>query len=61
MRAKIMGAIKNKDTKEEFCLAKALWKRCYRYRIHDKTVFGTHDLSFKKYKIAIFVDGKFFH
>lgn len=56
-----MRAIKGKDTKEEVRLAKALWKRGYRYRKHDKTVFGTPDLSFKKYKIAIFVDGEFFH
>lgn len=60
-RSKIMRAIKGKDTKEEVRLAKALWKRGYRYRKHDKTVFGTPDLSFKKYKIAIFVDGEFFH
>lgn len=60
-RSKIMRAIKNKDTKEEVRLAKALWKRGYRYRKHDRTVFGTPDLSFKKYKIAIFVDGEFFH
>lgn len=56
-----MRAIKSKDTKEEVRLARALWKRGYRYRKHDKTVFGTPDLSFKKYKIAIFVDGEFFH
>ena len=60
-RSKIMRAIKSKDTKEEVRLARALWKRGYRYRKHDKTVFGTPDLSFKKYKIAIFVDGEFFH
>jgi len=56
-----MRAIKGKDTKEEVRLAKALWKRGHRYRKHDKSVFGTPDLSFKKYKIAIFVDGEFFH
>ena len=60
-RSKIMRAIKSKDTKEEVRLAKALWKRGYRYRKHDKTIFGTPDLSFKKYKIAVFVDGEFFH
>jgi DNA mismatch endonuclease Vsr len=60
-RSKIMRAIKGKDTKEERLLAKALWHRGHRYRKHDKTIFGTPDLSFKKYKIAIFVDGEFFH
>lgn len=60
-RSKIMRAIKSKNTKEEVRLAKALWHRGHRYRKNDRTVFGTPDLSFKKYKIAIFVDGEFFH
>ena len=60
-RSKIMRAIKSKDTKEERLLAKALWRRGHRYRKHDRTIFGTPDLSFKKYRIAIFVDGEFFH
>ncbi len=60
-RSKIMRAIKSKDTKEEVRLAKALWHRGHRYRKHDRTIFGTPDLSFKKYKIAVFVDGEFFH
>lgn len=60
-RSKIMRAIKSKDTKEEVRLAKALWHRGHRYRKHDKSIFGTPDLSFKKYKIAVFIDGEFFH
>lgn len=60
-RSKIMRAIKSKNTKSEVLLAKALWRRGYRYRKHDKNVFGTPDLSFKKFKIAIFVDSDFFH
>ncbi|AWA29390.1 very short patch repair endonuclease [Flavobacterium magnum] len=60
-RSKIMRAIKSKDTKSEVLLAKALWKRGHRYRKHNKSIFGTPDLSFKKYKIAIFVDSEFFH
>ena len=60
-RSKIMGAIKGKDTKEEVRLAKALWHRGHRYRKHDKSIFGTPDLVFKKYKVAVFVDSEFFH
>ena len=60
-RSKIMRAIKSKDTKEEVLLAKTLWHRGHRYRKHDRSVFGTPDLSFKRYKIALFVDGEFFH
>ena len=56
-----MRAIKSKNTKSEVLLAKALWHKGYRYRKHDKSIYGTPDLSFKKYKIAIFVDSEFFH
>lgn len=61
IRSKIMRAIKSTDTKEEILLAKALWHNGFRYRKNDKSVYGKPDLTFKKYKIAIFVDGEFFH
>lgn len=60
-RSEIMSKIKGKDTKEEVLLSKALWQRGHRYRKNNKTVFGRPDLTFKKFKIAIFVDGEFFH
>lgn len=61
VRSKIMRAIKSKDTKEEILLAKALWHQGYRYRKNNRSIYGKPDLTFKKYKIAIFVDGEFFH
>lgn len=61
IRSKIMRAIKSKDTKEEILLSKALWRKGYRYRKNNRKVFGTPDLTFQKNKIAIFVDGEFFH
>lgn len=60
-RRKNMQAVKSKDSKIESLLAKALWKNGLRYRKNDKTVFGKPDLTFKKYKIAIFVDSEFWH
>lgn len=60
-RSRLMGKIRGKDTKEEMRLAKALWHKGHRYRKHDKSIFGTPDLSFKRLKIAVFVDGEFFH
>lgn len=56
-----MQAIRSKGTKEELLLAKALWNRGLRYRRNDKSVFGKPDFTFKKQKIAIFVDSEFFH
>lgn len=60
-RSKNMRAIKATGTKDEVSLAKALWHLGYRYRKNDKSVFGKPDLTFKKHKVAIFVDSEFFH
>jgi DNA mismatch endonuclease (patch repair protein) len=60
-RSKIMRAIRSTNTKDEVRLAKALWHLGYRYRKNNRKVFGTPDLTFKKLKIAIFVDSEFFH
>lgn len=56
-----MQAIKGTDTLIEVQLAKALWARGWRYRKNDKRVPGKPDLTFGKYKVAVFVDGEFFH
>lgn len=56
-----MQTIRSTGTKDEVRLAKALWKIGLRYRKNNKTVFGKPDFTFKKYKIAIFVDSEFFH
>lgn len=60
-RSKTMSAIRSTNTKAEIRLAKALWNLGYRYRKNNRTVFGKPDLTFKKLKIAIFVDSEFFH
>jgi DNA mismatch endonuclease, patch repair protein len=60
-RRKNMQAIKNKATIAEVALAKALWAKGYRYRKNNKKVFGNPDLTFSRYKLAIFVDGEYFH
>lgn len=60
-RRKNMQAIRNKDTKAEKKLAKALWTNGHRYRKNNKTVFGKPDFTFKSIKLAIFVDSEYFH
>ena len=60
-RRKNMQAIKSKGTKAEILLAKALWHHGYRYRKNNKAVYGKPDLTFKKNKVAIFIDSEFFH
>jgi len=60
-RRKNMSAIRSKGTKIEVSLAKALWTRGFRYRKNDKSVYGSPDFTFKRFKIAIFVDSEYFH
>jgi len=60
-RSENMRAIKSSGTKPELLLAKALWIRGHRYRKNNKTVFGKPDFTFKKFKVAIFIDSEFFH
>lgn len=60
-RRKNMQAIRSTNTKMEVALAKALWAKGHRYRKNDKTVFGRPDLTFKRLKIAVFIDSEYFH
>lgn len=60
-RSEIMSGIRSKDTKAELLLRKALFAEGLRYRIHDKRVFGKPDIVFFNKKIAIFVDGDWWH
>lgn len=56
-----MAKVKLKGGAAETLLAKALWKKGYRYRKNDKKLPGSPDIAITKCKIAIFVDGEFWH
>lgn len=58
---KRMGKVKLKGGKAEMMLAKALWHRGYRYRRNDKQLPGSPDIAILRYRIAVFVDGEFWH
>jgi DNA mismatch endonuclease (patch repair protein) len=60
-RSKMMSKIRGKDTKSELKLRKALWAAGFRYRVNSKYLIGKPDVSIKKYKVAIFIDGEFWH
>lgn len=60
-RGRIMSSIRGKNTKPEIAVRKILWHNGVRYRIHDRSIFGTPDISIKKKKIAVFIDGCFWH
>lgn len=60
-RRKNMQHIRNKDTKPEVVLRKALWQKGYRYRKNYKLLPGKPDIVLTKQRICIFVDSEFFH
>ncbi|WP_405075893.1 very short patch repair endonuclease [Ligilactobacillus acidipiscis] len=58
---KRMSKVHLKGGKAEFLLAHSLWSNGIRYRKNYKELPGSPDIAITKYKIAIFVDGEFWH
>ncbi|MEH0936774.1 very short patch repair endonuclease [Micromonospora psammae] len=58
--SRIMAAVRNRDTKPEIALRRVLWRRGLRYRVHAKLI-GKPDLAFLGPRLAVFVDGDFWH
>lgn len=60
-RRKNMQHIKAQDTRAEVMLRKALWHHGLRYRKNWQGLPGKPDIVLTRQKIAIFVDGDFWH
>ncbi|MBA7532094.1 hypothetical protein ES705_24320 [subsurface metagenome] len=60
-RSQIMATVKNRNTKPEIQVRKALFSRGFRYRINDKRLPGSPDIVLPKYHTAIFVHGCYWH
>jgi DNA mismatch endonuclease (patch repair protein) len=56
-----MARIRGKDTRPELAVRRILYTLGYRYRIHVRTLPGTPDIVFRKRRVAIFVNGCFWH
>lgn len=56
-----MSRIKGKNTGIEMAMRKELTRRGLHYRHNSPYVFGHPDVSFKKYKVAVFCDSEFWH
>jgi len=56
-----MRRISSKNTKPEMQVRKLLYRKGVRYRLHCKNLPGKPDLSNKKKRFAIFVNGCFWH
>jgi DNA mismatch endonuclease (patch repair protein) len=59
-RSNCMGRIRSRDTKPELRLRAALWQTGVRYRLKSK-LKGKPDLVFARPRLAVFVDGCFWH
>lgn len=59
--SKRMSHVKLKRGVAESALAKELWHRGVRYRLNYRKLPGSPDITITTKKIAIFVDGEFWH
>lgn len=61
-RSRNMAAIRSKNTKPELMLRSELTKLgATGYRIHRKDLPGCPDLAYIRWRVAVFVDGVFWH
>lgn len=58
---KRMSNVRLKKGKAETIIAHALWHQGIRYRRNYKALPGSPDIAITKYKIAVFIDGEFWH
>ena len=56
-----MSRIRGKDTTPELVLRHELYKRGIRYEKNSSKVFGHPDIVFIGKKVAVFIDGTFWH
>ena len=56
-----MAHVSLKNGKAESILAKLLWHSGVRYRKNHRHLPGSPDIAVTKYKVAVFVDGEFWH
>lgn len=59
--SKLMRAVRRRDTKAERVLRRTLWRIGLRYRTHDRELPGTPDIVFRRARVAVFVDGDYWH
>ena len=60
-RSYCMSRVKGKDTGLERVVRSALHRRGYRFRKHTSRLPGKPDIVFPSARVAVFVDGDFWH
>ncbi|PYD77399.1 very short patch repair endonuclease, partial [Komagataeibacter sucrofermentans] len=61
VRSRTMRAVKSKNTSPELVVRKLIHAMGYRFRLHRKDLPGSPDLVFPGRKLALFVNGCFWH
>lgn len=56
-----MSRVRNKDSKAELALRRALHAAGVRYRLHAPDVMGRPDIVIRSRRLAVFVDGDLWH
>jgi DNA mismatch endonuclease, patch repair protein len=56
-----MARITGRDTSPELALRRRIWRLGLRYRLHDPRLPGRPDISLPGARVAVFVDGCFWH
>jgi DNA mismatch endonuclease (patch repair protein) len=61
-RSKLMQRVRTRDTAPEVALRRALWAKGFRgWRLHPKSVPGRPDVAWIGRRLAVFIDGAFWH
>lgn len=59
--SRMMSQVRSSGNRAEVTLRKALYAKGLRYRIYCRNVFGRPDITFVRARVAVFVDGDFWH
>lgn len=59
--SRVMSRNRGKNTEPEVALRRALWRAGVRYRCHPADLPGRPDIAHRTNKVAVFVDGCFWH
>ena len=59
--SRLMKVIRRRDTAAEMILRRTIWRKGLRYVTQDRELPGTPDVVFRGARVAVFVDGDYWH
>ena len=60
-RSEVMSHIRSRDTKPELFVRRLLFHEGFRYRLQAKSMPGRPDIVLARWRVAVFVNGCFWH